>query len=842
MGRPWLAAALVAGSVAAAGGAPALSAEPAGARAAPVAAAGAGGASPPAQGVVASGPFDGEIAAAKAAMMAKPEVALDHARRAAVLAGREDRPEAQVSALTAAWLQGEALKRIQKPEQALEILDGAAATSGRLAPNSKLNGDILKARGHALRALGRVQPALADYQNAFEIFRRANEPRSQALTLQAIASVYQQARDDAQALRYYAQSDEIYSADQQMSLASHNNRGMVLRDRGQLAQAHAEFAKALQIADDLGSANLQAQIYPNLVSIELMAGRLSTARAIVQRGLALTEHDAETSGERPFLLGAAAEVAWKAGQAAEAGRLFDQTFAGVDLTQTAMEFRDYHEAAAQVYERLGDRNKALAHLKAFKRLDDMSRSLAASASAALVAARFDFANQDLRIARLKEGQLERDVKLARSQARLHTVIVSFLGAAGVAVFLATLTGFLYMRRSRNRIRAARDQLALANVSLEKALAAKTEFLATTSHEIRTPLNGILGMTQVVLADPDVRGKLRDRVNLVQTAGEAMKLLVDDLLDVAKTESGALNLVHEPFPLDHVMAQTRDFWAGKAQSKGLHLRVEAQVPPRAVGDQDRIRQVLFNLVSNAIKFTDQGGVDVHASHADGVLTVKVSDTGVGVGPEDHERIFEPFTQVEGGKSRRFAGTGLGLSICRNIVAAMGGSISLESRLGEGAAFTVSLPLAAAEATAAAAPSHQGGTVVLVVDPNPLNRGIMKAALAPRFDRVTCTGDLREALTELKARRVDAVLADVAALGGAEGAPPDGLARLLAACDGAHLCVVCGADDAEELGAVTLGTGANRAGARIFPRPIKVVAVAEHLQAVLDAARPASALAA
>ena len=802
---------------------PAVAAEPSAARTGPRPADGAS---------VAGAPYEAEIAAAKATMMVTPEVALAHARRAGALSGAGDAgPAADLRRLTATWLEGEALERLEKPDLALTILDAAVEPVGRLARDTKLQGDVLKARGHAFRALGRVQPALADYQRAYEIFQRAKEPRSQALTLQAIASVYQQARDDAQALKYYAQSDETYSADSQLSLASHNNRGMVLKDLGRLPEAQAEFSKALAIARRLGSDNLRAQILANLANTEILAGRYADARSTVQRGLALGEHDGEAQSERPFLLGAAAKAAMATGDAPGAGQLLDRAFRGVDLTRTAMEFRDVHETAARVYEATGDRGKALAHLKAFKRLDDASRSLAASASAALTAAHFDFANQNLRIAQLKEGQLERDMSLARSQARLRTFIVLALAGAGIVLFLATLLGFLYMRWSRDRIRAARDQLAVVNTSLEKALNAKTEFLATTSHEIRTPLNGILGMTQVVLADPDIKGVLRNRLGLVQTAGETMKMLVDDLLDVAKTESGALTLEHKPFSLRQVVTQTRDFWSAKALSKGLDLRLDAEVPDRAVGDQVRLQQILFNLMSNAIKFTDQGDVELHAIHEDGWLTLRVSDTGVGIGSDDHLRIFEPFTQVDSGTSRRFGGTGLGLSVCRNIVDAMGGRIAVESRPGAGASFTVRIPLEVAVAPPASdrsAPSAgMDRMTVLVLDSNPLNRGVLKAALTAQVGSATCTGGLDEALAHLDAARVDAVLAEAAALG-AESARDEALARLVAASAGAHVMVTCTEPESQALSA-----SAARTGAVLLVKPVPVARVVAQLRSAWTA---------
>ena len=181
------------------------------------------------------------IAHAKSTMMTAPEQALADARRAATLS----QPKS-LKGLTAVWLEGEALYRSREADQALAILDPAVTLVERLAPSSKLLGDVLKARGQANGALGHVQNALSDFQNSYEIFHRIKEPRSEALALQAIAAVYQQAGDDEHALKYYTQSVEAYSLDPRLSLALHNNRGMVLLDLGRLPEAHGEFASALE--------------------------------------------------------------------------------------------------------------------------------------------------------------------------------------------------------------------------------------------------------------------------------------------------------------------------------------------------------------------------------------------------------------------------------------------------------------------------------------------------------------------------------------------------------------------------------------------------------------------
>ena len=208
-----------------------------------------------------------------------------------------------------------------------------------------------------------------------------------------------------------------------------------------------------------------------------------------------------------------------------------RTFAGVDLATSPAPFREFHETAWKTYAQLGDEHLALAHLAAFKRLDDESRNLAASTTAALMSAQFDFANQKSRIAQLKAGQLQRDVQLARTRNLITTVLL--IGSTIIAGLLAV--SFLWIRRSRNDVRAANGKLSEANFALEKALKARTEFLATTSHEIRTPLNGILGMTQVLLGERKIDAETREKIALVHGAGETMRALVDDILDIARME-------------------------------------------------------------------------------------------------------------------------------------------------------------------------------------------------------------------------------------------------------------------------------------------------------------------
>jgi len=383
-----------------------------------------------------------------------------------------------------------------------------------------------------------------------------------------------------------------------------------------------------------------------------------------------------------------------------------------------------------------------------------------------MAAKFDFANQDLKIAYLKAGQLERDVRLAR----FRTMIISVLLSGLVIIAGILVIGLLFLRRSRNQVRAANVNLSLINTSLEKALKAKTEFLATTSHEVRTPLNGILGMTQVILADPRVDPNMRERISIVHGAAETMRALVDDILDVAKIENGSLSISREEIDLVRILEETARMWQEKAKTKALDFKLNIEAAPRRIiEDGTRLRQVLFNLLSNAIKFTDVGEVSLTAKvvERNGVehLALSVSDTGIGIPSNQFEDVFTSFKQLDGGTTRQHGGTGLGLTICRNLVEAMSGKITVESGVREGSVFTVVLPLTRVEETAEVEVTDAGQpggasrlneSRVLLVEANPLVQSMMKAALAPHVRTLEIVGSGALALTTLGQRHFDHIL--------------------------------------------------------------------------------------
>ncbi|RAK57948.1 CHASE2 domain-containing protein [Phenylobacterium deserti] len=389
----------------------------------------------------------------------------------------------------------------------------------------------------------------------------------------------------------------------------------------------------------------------------------------------------------------------------------------------------------------------------------------------------------------------------------------------------------HMRRSRNKIRRANKKLRVANAALDKALQARTEFLASTSHEIRTPLNGILGMTQVILADRRLDPAVREKVDVVHSAGESMLALVDDILDVAKIESG--NLVVAPVEMDlhKLLEDAGRLWSAKADEKGVRLLVERGDTPAWIRhDVMRLRQVVSNLLSNAIKFTAAGQIVLRAGLAgDDALVVEVADTGIGIPPDKLVEIFEPFRQVDGSVTRNYGGTGLGLAISRRLAHAMGGELSVESTLGAGSVFRIRLPLNAVSGRTITSASGGG---VLLVDANPLTQSVLKAALAPHFGSLEVAGDLEEAAALLRTQAFQLLVADGAVVSQA-GSVEGRLAELVARAGGARLVVLWAGPS--EMQPKLLAAGADH----VAQKPIRTVDLVASLKALCELRPPTPA---
>ena len=364
-----------------------------------------------------------------------------------------------------------------------------------------------------------------------------------------------------------------------------------------------------------------------------------------------------------------------------------------------------------------------------------------------------------------------------------TTSVLRIGLSALAFLVAVVAGWRVLRNAQRHDEALRESEARAH----EASRAKSAFLATMSHEIRTPMIGVTGMIEV-LSHTRLDAEQRRALNVIESSAQALLHIIGDILDFSKIEAGRLELRPEPLRLDRLLRGTVAGFAGSAASKGLELvcKVDERIAPAYQADPVRLRQVLSNFISNAVKFTESGGVRVAlewlgpaAGGSSDLLRFEVADTGIGIDPDAQARLFQPFEQADEDTTRRFGGTGLGLAISRRLARLMGGEVTLDSRPGIGTTLRMELALsraplsavahdpAAAARTAGFVPrslpsveeAERERSLVLLVDDHPTNRLVIARQLALAGFASEAAADGEQGLAQWRSGRFALVLSDV-----------------------------------------------------------------------------------
>jgi signal transduction histidine kinase/DNA-binding response OmpR family regulator len=349
--------------------------------------------------------------------------------------------------------------------------------------------------------------------------------------------------------------------------------------------------------------------------------------------------------------------------------------------------------------------------------------------------------------------------------RVGIALTLLLSVTTLVFALITMQQMRELEQRRRGLQQLAESLHVAQREAEAASQAKSAFLANMSHELRTPFQGVLGMLSL-LRESGLNARQVDYVRTASESADHLLVILNDILDMSKLESGTLQLNPQPVDLRRLMADIESLMRPQAAAKGLawHATVERGLPARVLADATRVRQVLFNLTSNALKFSDAGSVMLDAKQRGDQLTFSVADTGIGMDQAALDRLFQRFSQADQTPSRRHGGAGLGLEISRNLARLMGGDIEVTSRPGEGSTFVFRFPLVPAPADTAAGPVPETQLAtqrlqVLVAEDHPVNRKYLAALLDSLGHQVHFAEDGQEAVQAVRNHRYDAVLMDL-----------------------------------------------------------------------------------
>ncbi len=672
-------------------------------------------------------------------------------------------------------------------EKALEL-----ESQSRAAGRENDYADALRILGVTYETQGIFELALDHYSRSLEIYERINNLIGKKMAIHNIAGIYYYRGETQKALAHYQQSLDFakQTGDQFAVALASQNLGMVYGALSERERALECLFESLAIyratGHQLGVANMFHYIGVNYMAMD----DYQKAQDYLARSARIFE-TLDNPLYRAGLTNSQAQLYLKWGDASKALALNRKALAMVDGNPDAWHAREaIHLIMSDIYAARGDHVQALDHFKKFKELSDKRQNERSSEKLATLITRFDVREKEREIALLKKDkalkeadalQSQREITLLKRENEIKALQRNLW--IGVVVLLSLLVFFGVYRHAKRKQLVQERRVSARFKQLDNL---KDAFIANTSHELRTPLNGIIGLSESLRegnAGP-VAPLMREQLDLVIQSGKRLSHLVNALLDFSKIKQRTLVLRKRPVNLAMVIRGALAL--GKPLGDGKDLKLESRAPidlPLVDADEQRLRQILTNLIDNAVKFTDSGSVTVSASTGGKLATVRVADTGIGIPEESLARVFNSFEQVESSLTRSREGAGLGLAIAKRLVELHGGEISIDSQPGQGTTVAFTLPvfdgpvdaiepssMAADPPVARPEPERDAAGPasgrpepdaprILIVDDDRVNRRVVEQILQKRNYQIDQAADGFQALDRVKRKDYQLLLLDV-----------------------------------------------------------------------------------
>ncbi|WP_435275345.1 response regulator [Psychrobium sp. nBUS_13] len=547
-------------------------------------------------------------------------------------------------------------------------------------------------------------------------------------TLQGISLYYRSIGDFDKYLEYgnrLLNHPSAQSENQLRGLAEYTV-GEALLKLGKYEQARIHINHTIRILEKVSSTWV-SEGYVTLAEIEFATNNLSKALETVKQSKKIAEQD------KYYLASLQAELL-----TADILQALDRQEEAITSLEAAIEQAVYHSdkateqkanlALAQLYENSDQPQLALNFYKEYKKNTDDLAEKAQETQSSFYNAQLNLEHKEQQITQLEATQALQQLELSQKEKteQLRDSILALL----VIILISLIYYVVHAKRTKNQMKALAQEANLANK-------AKSNFLAKMSHEIRTPMNAIIGLSQLAL-NAKLSPKQRENISMVHASSQSLLTLLNDILDFSKIEAKKLELEHADFLVNNSIQRLLNVCSFSADEKQLKLnvRIENDVPTSLTGDALRLEQVLINLVNNAIKFTEQGDINIAVSlvkQHDNINTLKfsVTDEGIGIGEEQLQRLFKAFSQADVSVTRRYGGSGLGLTICKELVELMDGAISVESELGKGSTFSFTVDIATSKTLTAqltnADLSNLNNLKILIVDDSKSSRTLLSESL-------------------------------------------------------------------------------------------------------------------